>query len=133
MTKKIDTLEEISAENVPAKPYTLRSLNDEDFYPMLDIVANAMPESLSGIFVELVTGMKSVEEIGGVVVYKIVLAVLRSLSTMPDKIYPLLSDLSGIPADEIRKMPFGTTPSMIWDIVNDVKNADFFAGFSKSS
>lgn len=43
----------------------------------------------------------------------------------------LLSDLSGIPADEIPEMPFGTTPSMIWDVVNDAKNANFFGELSK--
>ena len=65
------------------------------------------------------------------VVYKIAVAVLKNASAIPDKIYPLLSDLSGIPADEIPEMPFGTTPSMIWDIVADAKNASFFRALSK--
>jgi hypothetical protein len=43
----------------------------------------------------------------------------------------MLSDLSGIPADEIPEMPFGTTPNMIWDIVKDAKNASFFRELSK--
>lgn len=131
MTKKIDTLEEISAENVTAKAYKLRSLKDKDFFPMLDIVTTVLPDDLSGIFVQLVTGEKSVNEIGAIAVYKIVVAVLKNVSTMPDKIYPLLSDLSGIPADEIPEMPFGTTPGMIWDIVKDAKNASFFKELSK--
>lgn len=130
MTKKIDTLEE-SAENVTAKAYELRSLKDKDFFPMLDIVTTVLPDDLSGIFVQLVTGEKSVNEIGAIAVYKIVVAVLKNVSTMPDKIYPLLSDLSGIPADEIPEMPFGTTPGMIWDIVKDAKNASFFKELSK--
>ena len=75
------------------------------------------------IFTQLVMGEKSVNEIGGQVVYKIVVAVLKNVSVMPDKIYPLLADLSGIPAEEIPEMPFGTTPNMIWDIVKDAKNA----------
>ena len=58
-------------------------------------------------------------------------AALKNVSAIPDKIYPLLSDLSGIPADEIPEMPFGTTPSMIWDIVADAKNASFFRALSK--
>lgn len=131
MSKKIDTLEEISAENVTAKAYKLRSLKDKDFFPMLDIVTTVLPEDLSGIFVQLVTGEKSVNEIGAIAVYKIVVAVLKNVSAMPDKIYPLLSDLSGIPADEIPDMPFGTTPGMIWDIVKDAKNASFFKELSK--
>lgn len=131
MTKKIDTLEEISAENVTAKAYELRSLKDKDFFPMLDIVTAVLPDDLSGVFAQLVTGEKSVNEVGAVVVYKIVVAVLKNVSTMPDKIYPLLSDLSGIPADEIPEMPFGTTPSLVWDIVKDAKNASFFRELSK--
>ena len=131
MTKKIDALEEISAENVPAKPYTLRSLKDKDLFPMLDIITAVLPDDLSVIFMQLVTGEKSVNEIGAIAVYKIVVAVLRNVSTMPDKIYPLLSDLSGISADEIPEMEFGTTPAMIWDIVSDAKNASFFRGLSK--
>jgi hypothetical protein len=131
MTKKIDVPEDINAENAPAKPYTLRSLKDKDFFPFLDIITAVIPEDLSGIFAQLVNGEKSVEEIGGVAVYRIVISVLRNVSNMPDKIYPLLSDLSGIPADKIPEMEFGTTPAMIWDIVKDAKNASFFRELSK--
>lgn len=131
MAKKIDTLEEISAENVTAKAYELRGLKDKDLFPMLDIITDILPDDLESIFIQLVTGEKTIEQIGGVAVYKIVIAVLKNVSTMPDKIYPLLSDLSGIPADEIPNMPFGTTPGMIWDIVKDAKNASFFKELSK--
>jgi len=124
-------MEEVNAAAAVAKPYELRSLKDRDLFPMLDIITTALPDDLSEIFVQLVTGEKSVNEIGGMVVYKIVVSVLKNVSAMPDKIYPLLSDLSGIPADEIPEMAFGTTPGMIWEIVKDAKNADFFKEFSK--
>lgn len=123
--------EEKNATAAVAKPYELRSLKDRDLFPMLDIITEVLPDDLSEIFVQLVTGEKSVNEIGGMVVYQIIVSVLKNVSTMPDKIYPLLSDLSGIPADEIPEMAFGTTPGMIWDIVKDAKNADFFKEFSK--
>lgn len=113
------------------KPYKLRSLKDKDFYPMLDIITATLPDDLADVFVQLATGEKSVDEIGGMVVYKIAVSVLKNASAIPDKIYPLLSDLSGIPADEIPEMPFGTTPSMIWDIIADAKNASFFRALSK--
>ena len=131
MSKKENILEEINAEETVAKPYTLRSLKDRDLFPMLDIITTVLPDDLSEIFVQMVTGEKSVNEIGGIAVYKIVVAVLKNVSTMPEKIYPLLSDLSGIPAEEIPEMAFGTTPGMIWDIVKDVKNASFFKELSK--
>ena len=133
MSKKEIIMEEINAEETAtAKPYTLRSLKDRDLFPMLDIITTVLPDDLSEIFVSLVTGEKSVNEIGGIAVYKIAIAVLKNVSNMPEKIYPLLSDLTGIPADEIPEMPFGTTPNMIWDIVKDAKNASFFKELSKS-
>lgn len=130
MSKKenIEMTEEVTEE---VKPYKLRSLKDKDFYPMLDIITATLPDDLADVFVQLATGEKSVDEIGGMVVYKIAVSVLKNVSAIPDKIYPLLSDLSGIPADEIPEMPFGTTPSMILDIVADAKNASFFRALSK--
>lgn len=126
--ENIEMTEEVTEE---VKPYKLRSLKDKDFYPMLDIITATLPNDLADVFVQLATGEKSVDEIGGMVVYKIAVSVLKNVSAIPDKIYPLLSDLSGIPADEIPEMPFGTTPSMIWDIVADAKNASFFRALSK--
>lgn len=126
--ENIEMIEEVTEE---VKPYKLRSLKDKDFYPMLDIITATLPDDLADVFVQLATGEKSVDEIGGMVVYKIAVSVLKNVSAIPDKIYPLLSDLSGIPADEIPEMPFGTTPSMIWDIVADAKNASFFRVLSK--
>lgn len=120
-----------ATEEIEAKPYKLRSLKDKDFFPILDIVTATLPDDMADIFNQLVTGGKTLDEIGGMAVYKIAVAVLKNVSTMPDKIYPLLSDLSGIPADDIPEMPFGTTPSMIWDIVSDAKNASFFRELSK--
>lgn len=130
MSKKenIEMTEEVTEE---VKPYKLRSLKDKDFYPMLDIITATLPDDLADVFVQLATGEKSVYEIGGMVVYKIAVSVLKNVSAIPDKIYPLLSELSGIPADEIPEMPFGTTPSMILDIVADAKNASFFRALSK--
>lgn len=130
MSKKenIEMTEEVTEE---VKPYKLRSLKDKDFYSMLDIITATLPDDLADVFVQLATGEKSVDEIGGMVVYKIAVSVLKNVSAIPDKIYPLLSELSGIPADEIPEMPFGTTPSMIWDIVADAKNASFFRALSK--
>lgn len=126
-----ENIEMTEAATEEAKPYELRSLKDKDFFPMLDIITATLPDDMSEIFAQLVTGGKTIEEIGGMAVYKIVVAVLKNVSTIPDKIYPLLSDLSGIPADEIPEMAFGTTPSMIWDIVADAKNASFFRELSK--
>jgi hypothetical protein len=64
---------------------------------------------------------------------KMVLAVLKNMDKVKDEVYNLLSDVSGIPADDIQNMEFGTTPNMIWDIVNNEKNNGFFKVLSKLS
>lgn len=115
------------------KPYTLRPLCDEDLYPVLGIISKVFPDELSEAFVNVVTREKSIEEIGYDVGFKLVVAIVKNLPKIGDEVYDFLSDLSGIPSDEIRKMPFGTTPKMIWDIYHEVKNLDFFGDASRSS
>lgn len=121
----------VEIEEAAAKPYELRSLKDRDLYPILDIIAVVLPDDLSTVFAQIMTKEKTLEEVGGMVVYKIVIAVLKNISKVHKEIYALLSDLSGIPADEIPEMPFGTTPQMVWDVANDAKNASFFKVLSK--
>lgn len=120
-------------ENVIEKPYTLRDLTDEDLYPVIDIVATVFPEDLTPIIMQVASGEKSVEELGAAATIQIVRAILKNIGAIRGDLYAFLSSVSGIPADDIRKMPFGTTPMMIWDIVNKVKGADFFKAVSKSS
>lgn len=120
-------------EKAQVKPYTLRPLRDDDIWPMLAIVGTVFPNELSEAFVNIVTREKTIQQIGYDVGFKLVVAVIKNLPKIGDDVYSFLSDLSGIPADEIRKMPFGTTPKMIWDIYHEVKNVDFFGAASKSS
>ena len=67
-----------------------------------------------------------VSDIGVDIVMQLGLTVIRNMKTVKNEVYALLSDLSGIPADDIRKMPFGTTPKMIMTVVKNVRNLDFF-------
>jgi hypothetical protein len=62
---------------------------------------------------------------------KNIIAVLKNMDKVQDDVYALLSDVSGIPAEEIQEMEFGTTPMMIWDIVSNEKNCGFFKVLSK--
>lgn len=115
------------------KPYTLRRLKDKDLWPVLDIVGKVFPGDLSAVFVEIATGQKSAQEVGGLVMMRMVMAVIRNMNSVRDEVYAFLSDVSGIPANEIEEMEFGTTPSMIWDIVKNEKNASFFTAVSRLS
>lgn len=132
---------------VESRPYTLRLLCDEDMYPIIDIIGKVCPEDLKPIikkaceqYEKLTAGLgedvegeektqiitQIVSDIGVDIVSDLVLAVIRNLKTVKDDVYALLSDMSGISVDQIRKMKFGTTPKMIMDIAKDVKNQSFF-------
>lgn len=115
------------------KPYTLRPLKDKDLWPVLDIVGKVFPDDLSAAFLGVVSGEMTVREIGISMVSKIITAVIRNLDTVHEEVYAFLSSVSGIPAEEIEEMAFGTTPRMIFDIVKNEKNNGFFGELSKLS
>ena len=119
-------------EEVMEKTYTLRRLVDRDLFPILGIISEVFPDDLAKVFVQLSTKEKSVKEVGATAVLKIILAVLKNMDKVQDDVYSLLSDVSGIPAEDIAEMEFGTTPMMIWDIVSNEKNCGFFKVVSKS-
>lgn len=120
-----------AVEEIVEKPYTLRRLKDAELFPILKIISTVFPEDLSDAFLSVATKEKKLTEIGLSVVTKLIVAVLKNIGKVKDDVYALLSDVSGIPADEIQEMEFGTTPMMIWDIVNNEKNAGFFKVLSK--
>ena len=120
-------------EEVMEKPYTLRRLVDRDLFPILGIISEVFPDDLAKVFVQVSTKEKSVQEVGAMAVMKMVLAVLKNMDKVQDDVYALLSDVSGIPAEDIKSMEFGTTPMMIWDIVDNEKNNGFFKVLSKLS
>lgn len=130
----MDNKEEMTVKTEEkAKPYTLRRLKDRDLFPILDIIGNVLPDNMAAIAMGIVTGNKTVEEVGGIVVARIVASILKNMKTVHDDVYAFLSDVSGIPVEEIEEMEFGTTPRMIWDIVKNEKNNDFFEELSKLS
>lgn len=123
------------------KPYTLRRLKDSDLWPVLDIIGKVMPDQFTDIMAEVMQQSfkveseadvdKLIEHIGSQFVAKLAMNVLRNMNTVHDEVYAFLSSVSGIPADEIPEMGFGTTPRMLWDIVKNEANADFFKVVSK--
>lgn len=125
--KVVETVEEMK------KPYTLRPLKDKDMWIVLDILGKVFPDELSSVFAKVALGEKNVSEVGAEVIMKLVVAVLKNIGKVHDDLYAFLSDVSGIPAEEIPEMEFGTTPGMIWDIVGDAKNLSFFKAVAKLS
>lgn len=133
--------EEMIVDKAVEKPYTLRPLYDEELYTILDIIEKLCPEDIRPIFIKAMEKFtkkeaeagddkemleKLANDFGMDVVMELGLVIIRNMKNVKDDVYALLSDLSGIPADQIRKMPFGTTPRMIMDVVKDERNRDFF-------
>lgn len=106
------------------KPYTLRKLNGEDLWPVLDIVGKVLPDDLAPMFMDIATGDKDVSEVGGVVAVRMVKAIIQNLGTVKEEVYAFLSDVSGLSKDEIIALGMMAVPKMIWDIFNAEK--DFF-------
>lgn len=127
---RIITGEEIS--EVSEKPYTLRKLYDEDIYTVVEILGAIIPEDVKEAFVQVANGEKKVKDIGAMVGFDIIKLILKNFSSIKNEVYAFLSDLSGIPADDIRKMPFGTTPRMLKEVFQNAENADFFKELFKS-
>lgn len=123
------TIEEIK-ETTAEKPYTLRRLNDEDLFTVVEIIGIALPEEAKAAFAQAVAGGDVVKR-GGMVAFDIVKFIMKNIKACKNEVYALLSDLSGIPADEIRTMPFGTTPKMLKEIFENEKDSDFFTDLSK--
>jgi CRISPR/Cas system-associated endonuclease Cas3-HD len=127
--------ETLEQEETVERSYELRRLKDRDLFPILGIVSAVFPDNLAEIFRKAVAKggdkEKVVEEIGVDAVVKIVQAVMKNMDKVQDDVYSLLSSVSGIPAEEIQDMPFGTTPMMIYDIIISEKNNGFFKVLSK--
>lgn len=118
-------------ENTEAKAYELRRLKDRDLFPVLDILGAILPDDLATVFVQIASKEKKVEEVGMLVMMRLVKEICKRIDDVRDELYALLSDVSGISEEEIGDMPFGTTPMMLLDIIKNEKNNDFFKVLSK--
>lgn len=124
---------EMNVDKAAARPYTLRPLKDKDLYTVLAIIDRIFPdEKLKNTFKTIATDGKTAEEVGIQIASMLGTELIRNIVTAHDEIYALLADVSGIPADKIGEMPFGTGPMMIWDMITEARNADFFKAAFKS-
>lgn len=124
--------EDKSVDNI-GRPYTLRPLIDRDLFTVLAIIDKIFPDDkLKEAFETIAAEGKTTEEIGIQIASNLGLALLRNIVTAHDEIYALLADVSGIPAAQIDEMPIGTGPMMIWDIVMNARNSDFFKAVFRS-
>lgn len=106
------------------KPYTLRKLNGEDLWPLLDIASKVLPDDLMPFFLGVVSEEKKIDEIGIDVCFRIVSAIIKDITKVKEEVYDFLFSVSGLTKDEINAMGLLAVPKMIWEIFNAEK--DFF-------
>ncbi len=114
-----------------ARPYTLRHLKDRDLFPMLKILKKIDISNCKDAFIQTASGEKTLEEIGIAVSIDIADILIRNMEKAEEDIYGLWSDLSGIPAEEMREMEFGTLPLMIMDTFSEARDTSFFRVLSR--
>lgn len=111
--------------------FKLRALRDDDMYTIINLVEVLLPEQgVRDAFTGVMLGEMSVAQVGVRVMVDMILSIIKNAGAVKDDLYNFLSDLSGITPDKLKEMPFGTTPAMLWALVNDAKNADFFEDVS---
>ena len=122
---------EETVKEVVERPYTLRKFSDGDLFPILKILKKIGIKDCKEAFVQVASGEKTLKQIGILASFDLADILIGNLTKVEEEVYSLYSDLSGIPADEIRAMEFGTLPLMIMDSFNEVKNTSFFKVLSK--
>lgn len=111
--------------------FQLRPLKDDDMYTIIRLIEVLLPEQgVRDAFAGVMLGEMNVAQVGARVMVDMILSIMKNAGAVKDDLYNFLSDLSGITPEKIKEMPFGTTPAMLWALVNDAKNADFFEDVS---
>lgn len=131
-------------EEAIERPYDLRKLQDDDLWPLLQLFRKLGIKDAIETFSKYKDSVKFnpasyatkeeakkaldelQETMGAEIISELVDFVLSKMDTQKDSIYEFFAGVSGIPADDIKKMEFGTLPLMVYDSFNGVKNTAFF-------
>ena len=127
----VDTTIEEAVEEVIERPYTLRKFKDGDLWPLLQILKKIGIKDCKEAFMQVASGEKTVKDIGILAAFDLADILIGNLTKVEEEVYSLYSEMSGIAADDIKSMEFGTLPLMIMDSFNEVKNTSFFKVLSK--
>lgn len=132
MNKAIEEVAvEETVEEVVERPYTLRKFKDGDLWPLLQILKKIGIKDCKEAFMQVASGEKTVKDIGILAAFDLADILIGNLTKVEEEVYSLYSEMSGIAADDIKSMEFGTLPLMIMDSFNEVKNTSFFKVLSK--
>ena len=154
-TMEIDGVTQVSenqADEKITRPYTLRPLKDKDMFPLLKILRKIDRTELKKIINTVTEGPQDetveteledllqeenhkkkdrVKELGISVALELADVIITNMEKMESEIYAFWSELSGVPAEEIKEMEFGTLPLMIIDTFSETRNFAFFKVLSK--
>lgn len=130
-----EVIEETTATEAPeeavARPYTLRKLKDGDLFPLLGMLRKLGLKDFKDVITAVANG-GDIQEIGINALLSVGDVMISHLEgDAGEAVYQFYSSLSGIPADEIKEMEFGTLPMMIYDSFSEVKNTSFFKVLAK--
>lgn len=122
---------EQKTESIIERQYTLRRLRDSDLFPLLKILKKIGIRDCKEAFIQVASGEKTLKQIGIMATFDIADILIGNLAKVENETYEMWSDISGIPADEIREMEFGTLPLMIMDTFSEARNTSFFRVLSR--
>lgn len=130
-----ESVEETTGEDVVEetieRPYTLRKFKDSDLFSLLKILKKIGIKDCKEAFIQVADGEMSLKQIGIMASFDIADILIGNLAKAEDETYELWSDISGIPAEEMKEMEFGTLPLMIMDTFSEARNTSFFKVLSK--
>lgn len=118
-------------EEVIERPYEMRKLNNGDFSPVLKILTKVLPDDLKGAFAQVITGEKTLKEIGGMVACDMLVMVVKNIPMAQSEVDRFCASMIGKTVEELNEMEFGTTALILYDVFGDAKNTSFFKVLSK--
>lgn len=136
-TEKADTelgcteMEETETVEEIERKYMLRRLKDRDLFPLLKILKKIGIKDCKEAFIQVASGEKTLKQIGVMACIDIADILIGNLSKIQEDAYEMWADISGIPAEEIKNMEFGTLPLMIMDTFSAERDTSFFRVLSK--
>lgn len=126
------TLEIVQGE----KPYNFRRLEASDVFVMSKIIGaigvNEFAVCFDVDFANAVKGKKDVSDaVGAAVFFNIANVIFKNLPKCESDIYQILANVSGMKAQEIKKLDFVTFTEMVIDFVQKEEFRDFLKVVSR--
>ena len=124
-----------------AKPYTLRKLETADVFPMFRLLNKigfkemkeneGLKKTLFLFMGGTADGKVDVNALGMDIFFEAASVIFESIPKAETEIYTLLSNVSGVKVEDIKKQPPAVTFEMIIDFCKKEEFKDFFSVVSK--